>query len=202
MVISHKYKFIFIKTTKTAGTSLEVFLSNVCGDDDVVTPIFPHVEPHRARNYEEGGFYNHIPGHEIKKKVSKDTWDSYFVFCFERNPWDKVLSHYHMVNGRSDRDIGLDEYFEKGNFPCDYHKYTDLNGEVIVDKVFSYENINNDLVDLFGMLGIPFNGELIYRAKSEYRKDRRSYRDVLSFDQSSTVKDVFSKEIKILGYKC
>ena len=51
MIISHKYKFIFIKTYKTAGTSIEIFLSQYCADNDIVTSINPHVEPHRARNY-------------------------------------------------------------------------------------------------------------------------------------------------------
>ena len=39
MIISHKYKFIFLKTTKTAGTSVEISLSRFCGDDDIITPI-------------------------------------------------------------------------------------------------------------------------------------------------------------------
>ncbi|WP_275670288.1 hypothetical protein [Okeania hirsuta] len=39
MIISHKYKFIFLKTIKTSGTSIEIYLSRFCGDDDVITPI-------------------------------------------------------------------------------------------------------------------------------------------------------------------
>src|SRR6266852_6489903 len=56
MIISHKYKLIFIKTVKTAGTSIEVFLSKQCGPMDIVTPIAPPVEGHQSRNYE--GFIN------------------------------------------------------------------------------------------------------------------------------------------------
>jgi hypothetical protein len=39
MIISHQYKFIFLKTKKTAGTSVEIALSRLCNEQDIVTPI-------------------------------------------------------------------------------------------------------------------------------------------------------------------
>ncbi|TAE88318.1 MAG: hypothetical protein EAZ65_02830 [Verrucomicrobia bacterium] len=56
MVISHKHRFIFIKTAKTAGTSIEAFLSPHCGPDDVFTPTFPIVEGHQPRNWQQSFF--------------------------------------------------------------------------------------------------------------------------------------------------
>src|SRR5688500_5370474 len=41
MIISHESSFIFLKTRKTAGTSLDVALSRFCGPMDVITPLNP-----------------------------------------------------------------------------------------------------------------------------------------------------------------
>lgn len=38
MLLSHKYKFIFIKTKKVGGTSVEIALSKYLGEMDVITP--------------------------------------------------------------------------------------------------------------------------------------------------------------------
>ncbi|PYJ22208.1 MAG: chondroitin 4-O-sulfotransferase, partial [Verrucomicrobia bacterium] len=115
MILSHKHKFIFIKTAKTAGTSIEIFLSKYCGPTDVVTPITPPIEGHQPRSYqglinpmpeilERPGkffsalrhtltsrekFYRHMPAFEVQQRVPSRVWNSYFKFCVERNPWDK-----------------------------------------------------------------------------------------------------------------
>ena len=39
MIISHRYQFIFVKTGKVGGTSLEIALSRFLGPDDVITTI-------------------------------------------------------------------------------------------------------------------------------------------------------------------
>ena len=39
MIVCHSRQFIFLKTRKTAGTSLEVALSKLCGDHDTLPPL-------------------------------------------------------------------------------------------------------------------------------------------------------------------
>jgi len=53
MIISHEHKFIFIKTARTVGISIEVFLSQQRGPSDIVTPIPPPVEGHEPSNHEQ-----------------------------------------------------------------------------------------------------------------------------------------------------
>jgi hypothetical protein len=226
MILSHKYKFLFIKTAKTAGTSIEVFLSQCCGPDDVLTPVYPPVEPHVARNYrgfwnpfreiaanhchglgqtmkdlvKRNRFYNHIPAQTAKHRLRPGMWRDYLKFCVERNPWDKTLSHYHMVNQRAGGKVTFEEYLERGQFCLNHPKYTDSTGTVIVDKIIRYESLINELSEVFKRLGIPFSGTLGVRAKSDSRKDRRAYQEVYSDQQKQVIETAFAKEIELHGY--
>ncbi len=228
MILSHKYKFIFIKTAKTAGTSIEVFLSKHCGPKDVVTPIAPPAQGHQPRNYEgfinpipemlqrpgkvlsvvrhtitsREKFYNHMPAYEVKNQVPADIWTGYFKFCVERNPWDKALSHYYMHAAREGGALSLDEYLARGRFPINYFRYTDRSGtKIIVDRVLRYENLLPELGEVFSKLNIPFDGTLGVAAKSEYRSDRRPYQEIFNEEQRKIVEEAFAKEIELHGYR-
>lgn len=45
MIVSHKHRFIFLKTRKTAGTSIEYGLRQICGSEDVITPTIEEKGP-------------------------------------------------------------------------------------------------------------------------------------------------------------
>ena len=50
MIFSKKHKFLFIKGRKVGGTSFEVGLSNICGKNDIITPLIPIDEIYRIKN--------------------------------------------------------------------------------------------------------------------------------------------------------
>ena len=198
MIISHKYKFIFIKTRKTAGTSIEIYLSQYCDKNDTLTPIIPHVEPHVARNHE--GCKNHMSALDVKNKVGNQIWNEYFVFCVERNPWDKTVSYYHMQNTVQKTKLDFDGYLSTKDLCSDYELYTDSDGSVIVDRIIKYENLNNELSSVFNKLKIPFHGALDIYAKNEYRNKNKKYQEYFTSDQVDLIKQSHHKEIELLGY--
>jgi hypothetical protein len=98
--------------------------------------------------------------------------------------------------------LSLDEYLARGRFPINYFRYTDRSGtKIIVDHVLRYESLLADLNEVFGQLNIPFDGTLGVAAKSEYRTDRRPYRQVFNDEQRRIVEEAFAKEIELHGYR-
>lgn len=200
MIISHKYRFIFIKTVKTAGTSIEVYLSPHCGARDILTPINPPVEGHRPRNAR--GFYHHFSAWGVRQSVPKDIWDGYFKFCVERNPWDKTISDFSMARHRSGGKLDFDGYLDLGRFCTSWELYTDADDRtILVDEVLSYEKLDDELGRVFGALGIPWPGRLEIYAKSEYRRDRRHYREFYNERQKARVAEAFAREIREFSYE-
>ena len=50
MIISHSKKFIFLRTIKTASSSIEIFLSQFCDKNDVLTELFKDEEKFKKKN--------------------------------------------------------------------------------------------------------------------------------------------------------
>jgi hypothetical protein len=226
VIISHKHRFIFIKTEKTAGTSIEIALSKYCGPDDVITPISPEDEASRrelgfrcAQNYTIppgrytmldrarvalGGkrpvFYNHARASFIRRYIDRDVWDTYFKFCFERNPWDKAVSLYYYRYKKEPRPaIGDFIRSKKLRSVRGYKLYT-IKDRVVVDQVFKYEQIGNAMEQIRDRLGLDETPELVF-AKRGLRQGLRNYCDILSDDNRAEIARLFAREIGMFGYE-
>jgi hypothetical protein len=228
VIVSHKYRFVFVKTFRTAGTSIEVYLSRHCGEADVVTPIIPAVDGHRPRNHRgwfnplpellaarrgvrgtlrdlatRRRFYNHISAERLRARLGPAVWSSYFKFCVERNPWEKTLSHHAMLRHQRGGALSLDDYLAGGAYALNLPLYAESRGarRLLVDRVLLYESLMDDLAEVLPALGVPFDGSLGVNAKSEYRVDRRPYRAVFDDRQRRIVERVFADEIALHGYE-
>lgn len=227
MIVSHKHQFIFLKTNKTAGTSIEIALSKVCGPDDIITRISPEDEATRRElgyrgpqndklsfpkhffsNWKafvltRGHFYNHMSAGEVRAALGDEIWNSYYKFCFERNPWDRVVSLYYWRCQQEPRP-SISEFLDSGVPKVlkrrGYGVYT-IDDEVAVDRVCRFENLEQELEQVCNQrLGLP-EKLVLPRAKSGYRKDKRHYRELLDDEDRRKVAALFAREIALFGYE-
>ena len=83
-------------------------------------------------------------------------------------------------------------------FPVTYAKYTDTEGNIIVDKIFHYEQFQDGVEELSAKLGFQINWRQSQGVGT--RKNRESYKTQYSPYGTQLVANVFSKEIELLGY--
>lgn len=121
MIICHRYRFIFVKTRKTAGTSVELSLSPFLEPGDLAMPLAPDEEKMRLvkpgvrvqRMYGIGrsGMPRELKTHsslaccfDLLDKRVRD----YKVISLCRNPWDKAVSHFFWsMRGTSVKDLAF-----------------------------------------------------------------------------------------------
>lgn len=105
MLISHKNQFIYTKTEKTAGTSIESYFEKFCMPEDDWE--FSHAREeyvsedgiigYRGNDARGKQWVNHMSALEIRNKIGNSIWNSYFKFCVIRNPFDKLISGFFFV---------------------------------------------------------------------------------------------------------
>lgn len=185
VILSHKHKFIFIKTCKTAGTSLEIALSKYCGEEDIITPISSVDEEVRQSlgyrgpqhylkpiaEYSLGDyvtrirkrqpvskFFNHIWAKDIRDQVPADVWQSYFKFSIVRSPFDRAVSRFFWRN-RHREDLDLAEFrsflFKDPEALGRNRKRTEIDGKPVTEFMVRFEHLQEDLTTLAEKLGLP-----------------------------------------------
>ncbi len=226
MIISHKHKFIYIKLRKTAGTSIEMMLSKICGENDVITPlgkedlIRSKEKSGEARNYHfplkkywkreiaqfllgqgPACFLEHFTAQEILNRVDEEVWNDYYKFTFDRNPFDKAVSYYFWDGG--DKKYGnIKDWINNGGLysMSSYNLYS-IGNRVVVDKVYKYEDMEKGLAHLTKRLNLDTPLQLPeYRAKGTYRKVK-DYREVIDPESRALLEVMYARELALLNYQ-
>ena len=112
MIISHKHKFIFVKTHKTSTQTFMKFIKPHLGADDVMAgdpsnDINTNTKVNVDRVFDASGksaeeyqqkYGNHLPWFIIKEIVGDDIWNTYTKFTIERDPKDRLVSLFCFLN--------------------------------------------------------------------------------------------------------
>lgn len=205
MIISHEKKFIFIRNGKVASTSISYSLTEHCGPHDVITPT-PEDKKYGIVPQHYKGFRKHGSILQAKRKSNKELFDTYFKFCFERNPWDKFVSHFYYMcrEGKPQMEPtpeNLNAYVTEKHIDflksfSGWRLYT-IKDKIVVDRVFKYEKMDKAFKELEKRLGVKLKQ---YHVKTNYRPDRKHYRELLNDDSRRLIEKHFKKEIKAFGY--
>ncbi|WP_375257055.1 hypothetical protein [Citreimonas sp.] len=210
-LISHSRGFVFIKVPKTAGTSIEADLAPLMGPEDVVTPIIPTVPGHEPRNHLDANgkaaFFNHMPAKAIRDRIGAERFAAMTVFCVEREPVEKCISQYHMLqnsalhNEDGRNTMSWDEYCEVGNFPVShglYSEWRDGAPRLMADHVLRYDRLARDLPALLADLGLP-GFRLTSRAKAEYSTRVLVRPQDVTPRQRRAIYDAFAQTLAVTG---
>src|SRR5437773_1040796 len=98
MLVSHKHKFIYAKTIKTGGTSVESFFEPFCmhADEWEFTHARDEYEStagiigYRGPALTDGQrvkWSPHMHAADMRQQLGPTVYDSYFKFCVIRNPF-------------------------------------------------------------------------------------------------------------------
>jgi hypothetical protein len=187
----------------------------------VVTNINPPVEGHDPRNCEK--FSAHMSASAVRRIVSDKVFNDYYSFCFERNPFDKVLSGYRWQRKSGGLQGSFRVYIfkcfynhliealnlpgrlmidrKKFFFPSDWDTYT-CDGEFIVDEVKKYENLEDDLAEVLKKINVDVAVKLTNQKKTSPEGNKnRSPEDDYDFISRAIVRFVFRRELTHFGYQ-
>ncbi len=108
VLVCHPHKFIYIKTHKTASTTVEMYLEPYCAPDDhVVTQVRDgeiicdkgivgsRVQDHaRTRDPDNVYWFNHMAASRVKRQLGAEMFDAYTKVACLRNPFKRFVSEY------------------------------------------------------------------------------------------------------------
>lgn len=165
------------------------------------------------------GFSNTTVEHRtLSSYVARQGYDnmqSFFKFCFVRNPWDRLVSWYYYHNHKMYKPRTKKMFRSWVNRGCPHHWnklfHDDVNwsedsplrlsswlspvGPVRFDKIFKTEEYEEAISFLNEMLGINIKPNLLNKS---VRGDYRYYYDDIT---SQKVSDLFSRDIAQFDYE-
>ena len=218
MIVSHSHRFIFLRTEKTAGSSLSDALRHLVLSEgpgaglvaDMTRPAWSKFSPihHGALKRKLPDLFGlHVHAHaaQVRRVLGPDVFDSYLKFAVERNPWDRQVSlymHRCWKTGRTpdfDRDIRSLAYRSTEHVRLQNWPVYALGDRVVTDMMLRYESFEDDLRVLWERLGIPPLD--LPRKRSEYREERPHYSTYYTSESRDLVGRWYHREIAALGYR-
>jgi hypothetical protein len=205
MLISYYKKFIFVHIFKTAGTSITSGLARYCYRPESTRPSnFLAFLSTNWKKIHRIPMKKHSSASEVRRGLDAEIFDSFFKFTFVRNPWDWQVSLYHYILEHPENH-GHAETKEMGsfrNFVFSREKLSftqtsclvDENGNLLVDFVGKFENLDEDFRSICQKVGISARLPHINKSK------RTDYRDYYDAETREVTARLYAEDIERFGY--
>lgn len=214
MLVSHAKKFIYIKTVKTAGSSVEVALQDQCiAPDAVLDKMTPMLETDhgivgaRGPSVKDARWYNHMPAQKIRDQLPAEIWNSYCKICNIRNPWDKTVSWYHFQH-TGVKDLSKDEVIagfrawlsnpDETRLGLDTNIYF-IDDTPVADVYLRHSSLAEDYAALCDRLGI--DAAPLPKLKSGQRGAKKiDFQDYYDAPLRDKVAELYARDIAHFGW--
>ena len=191
MTVSHLLKTVFIHVHRTGGSTINNLLSNHLQFKRLI------VSQHGSASSTEGDIFEKHP--------------DFFVFGFVRNPWERMLSWYSLINKWDPLSLGEEiERFEKflaSNEATDFGDddnsfyynqldyFPDLETLANPIKICRYENYDEEVREVFQRIGFKVDEIGIYNETNP-----KNYQDYYTEKSIELVREKCSRDIEHFGY--
>lgn len=176
----------------------------------------------RQKGYPNAHCLNEASKEKLKGMLGKETahpnaaqlaslfpkeWNSFFKFCFVRNPYERAVSDYLYKNRNKENPGSFTEHLqdvhtsfmngdmERRHFD-NWPLYT-IKDRIAVDMICKYENFEQDFKTACKKIGIepPETVPRVNTSQSNY-----DYRSFYSNKEKAIVEQIFNNEIEFFGY--
>jgi len=216
MLVSHRKRFIFTKTVKTAGTSVESYFEKYCMPDGEWQESHSRKEyvsetgiiGCRGANAKESTWYNHMSAADIRERVGREVWDNYYKFTVIRNPFEKLISGFSMFEhdkllDRIEGETPVERFrnwVQNGGSIRDRNKYL-IDREECVDYFIRFEDLHGGIKHVCDHLSIPFEPSRVPEFKKGIRDDTLGVREYYDNETERLVRKRYAWEFEKFGYE-
>jgi len=228
MLISHRYRFIFLKTEKTASTSLDDALRRLVQEADDLHLADPQIRALLLRRHGSlagfsfrgatsawrrklpgfFGLHQHARARDVRAFLGPALFDHYTIVTSERNPWDRQVSLYaHRMSDRGTKDLsGFDRDMQSWSYSALHHNRLhnwdiySLGDRVCAHHVIRYERLAEDFAEFLRHIGVDPARVPLAQARATARPRGTVYRDLYSPASQALVASWYRREIEQFGY--
>lgn len=210
-MILENYKTIFVHIPKTGGGTVELRLGKQLYGNNWGSI-------RKEKMSINGRWSQHFAMKDYQEEYKDLNLESFYKFCFVRNPWDRAVSEYlYMIKMKGcncsieDAPATFSSYVKEG-FTCSWGSHVipqsdyilDEKGKKVVDDVFKFEDFENEFNKGMRAIGIKIDEKYLGLKANVTRKPmdraKRPYWKFYDKESRDIVAQKFSKDISLFGY--